>query len=134
MILPALKYLLALVEHRHFSRAAAACNVSQATLSGQIGKLEKSLGVTLFERTNKRVSLTHVGVQILQHARAALQNAQEIESIAMGARDPLVGPIRLGVIPTLAPYLMPLILRPLRKKYPGLVLDLSDDLTNVLID
>jgi LysR family hydrogen peroxide-inducible transcriptional activator len=134
MNLQELKYLLAVVEHRHFSRAAAACNVSQATLSGQIGKLEKSLGVTLLERTNKRVSLTPVGVQIVQHARNAVDQTMEIESIAMGARDPLVGPIRLGVIPTLAPYLMPLILRPLRKKFPGLVLDLWEDQTHVLVD
>src|ERR1700692_690998 len=100
-----LQYLLALAKHKHFSRAAEACNVSQPTLSNQIRRLEKSLGVTLLERTNKRVSLPHVGVEILEHARAALDRTKEIEAIAMAARDPLVGPLRLGVIPTLAPYL-----------------------------
>src|SRR5258708_455721 len=134
MNLQDLKYLLAVAQHRHFGRAAEACNVGQATLSGQIRKLEQSLGVTLLERTNKRVSLTHVGTQILEHARTALDQAKEIESIAQGARDPLVGPLRLGVIPTLAPYLMPLILRPLRKRYPGLTLELWEDQTHALVD
>ena len=134
MNLQDLQYLLALAKHKHFSRAAEACNVSQPTLSNQIRRLEKSLGVTLLERTNKRVTLTHVGNEILEHARAALDRAREIEAIAMAARDPLVGPLRLGVIPTLAPYLMPLILRPLRKKYPGLTLDLWEDQTHALVD
>jgi LysR family hydrogen peroxide-inducible transcriptional activator len=134
MNLQDLKYLIAIATHGHFGRAAEACNVGQATLSGQIRKLEQSLGVTLLERTNKRVSFTHVGVQVLEQARAAVDRANEIETIALGARDPLVGPIRLGVIPTLAPYLMPLILRPLRKKYPGLTLDLWEDQTHALID
>lgn len=134
MNLQDLKYLLAIAKHRHFGRAAEACNVGQATLSGQIRKLEQSLGVTLLERTNKRVSFTPVGNQVLDQARAALERTNEIESIAMAARDPLVGPLRLGVIPTLAPYLMPLILRPLRKKYPGLTLDLWEDQTHALIE
>jgi len=129
-----LQYLLAIAEHQHFGRAAEACNVSQPTLSNQIRKLEKSLGVTLLERTNKRVSFTPVGSQILSHARDALHQTREIESIAQGARDPLVGPLRLGVIPTLAPYLMPLILRPLRKRYPGLVLELWEDQTHTLVE
>ena len=134
MNLQDLKYLLAIAEHQHFGRAAASCNIAQPTLSNQIRKLEQSLGVTLLERTNKRVSLTHVGTQILQHARAALHQAEEIESIAQGARDPLVGPLRLGVIPTLAPYLMPLILRPLRQQYPGLALELWEDQTHALVE
>jgi LysR family hydrogen peroxide-inducible transcriptional activator len=129
-----LQYLVAIAEHQHFGRAAEACSVSQPTLSNQISRLEKTLGVTLLERTNKRVSFTHVGLQVLQHARGALEHAKEIESIAQGARDPLVGPLRLGVIPTLAPYLMPLILQPLRKKYPGLILELWEDQTHTLIE
>ncbi|KAA6465166.1 LysR family transcriptional regulator [Acidobacteria bacterium AB60] len=134
MNLQDLKYLIAIAEQQHFGRAADACNVAQPTLSNQIRKLEKSLGVTLLERTSKRVSLTHVGVQILERARAALHQTQEIESIAQSARDPLVGPLRLGVIPTLAPYLMPLILRPLRKQYPGLALELWEDQTHALVE
>ncbi len=128
------KYLVAVAEHRHFGRAAAACNVSQPTLSSQIRKLEDSLGVTLLERTNKRVELTPVGSQILEHARLALAQAREMEAVAQSARDPLVGPLRMGVIPTLAPYLMPLILKPLRQDYPGLAIELWEDQTRALIE
>ena len=134
MNLQDLKYLLAIAEHGQFSRAAKACSISQPTLSNQIRKLEQSLGVILLERTSKRVSLTYVGVQILEHARAALHQTEEIESIAQGARDPLVGPLRLGVIPTLAPYLMPLILGPLRKQCPKLTLELWEDQTRALVE
>src|SRR5579863_6545218 len=120
MNLQEIRYLVALAEHRHFGRAAEACNVSQPTLSSQIRKLEEELGVTLLERTNKRVDITPVGSQILQHARRALAEAGQMEAVARAARDPMLGPLKLGVIPTVAPYLMPLILNPLRQAYPGL--------------
>jgi len=134
MNLQDLRYLVAVAEHRHFGRAAEACNVSQPTLSSQIRKLEGELGVTLLERTNKRVSLTPVGGQILEHAQRALDEAAQMEAIARASRDPLVGPLRLGAIPTLAPYLMPLILGPLRRDYPGLTVELWEDQTRALID
>lgn len=134
MNLQEIRYLVALAEHRHFGRAAEACNVSQPTLSSQIRKLEEELGVTLLERTNKRVDITPVGSQILQHARRALFESQQMEAVAQGARDPLVGPLKLGVIPTLAPYLMPLILKPLQQSFPGLTLELWEDQTRSLID
>ncbi|MGB6686428.1 MAG: LysR substrate-binding domain-containing protein [Terracidiphilus sp.] len=129
-----LRYLVAVAEHRHFGRAAEACNVSQPTLSGQIRKLESELGVTLLERTNKRVDLTPIGGQILAHARRALEEAHQMEAVARAARDPLIGPLRLGAIPTLAPYLMPLILEPLRRDYPGLTIELWEDQTKSLIE
>lgn len=134
MNLQDLRYLVALAEHRHFGRAAESCHVSQPTLSSQIRKLEDELGVTLLERTNKRVDLTPVGAQILAHARAALAEAQQMEVVARAARDPLVGPLKLGAIPTLAPYLMPLILKPLKQAYPGLTIELWEDQTRALID
>jgi len=134
MNLQEIRYLVAVAEHRHFGRAAEACNVSQPTLSSQIRKLEDELGVTLLERNNKRVELTPVGTQILQHARRALFESQQMESVAQAARDPLVGPLKLGVIPTLAPYLMPLILKPMRQIYPGLAIELWEDQTRSLID
>jgi LysR family hydrogen peroxide-inducible transcriptional activator len=129
-----LRYFAAVVEFRHFGRAAESCNVSQPTLSGQIRKLEEELGVRLLERTNKRVDLTAVGRQILEHAHRALAEAGQIESVARAARDPLVGALRLGVIPTLAPYLLPLILGPLRKAYPGLAIELWEDQTRLLVE
>ena len=134
MNLQDLRYLVALAEHRHFGRAAEACHVSQPTLSSQIRKLEEELGVTLLERTNKRVDLTPVGSQILTHAREALAQAAQMEAVARAARDPLVGPLKLGVIPTLAPYLMPRILKPLRLAYPGLIIELWEDQTRPLIE
>jgi LysR family hydrogen peroxide-inducible transcriptional activator len=134
MNLQELRYLVAVAEHRHFGRAAEACNVSQPTLSSQIKKLEDELGVTLLERTNKRVDLTPVGAQILTHAQRALAEAGQMEAVAQAARDPLVGPLKLGVIPTLAPYLLPLILKPMKQAYPGLMLELWEDQTRWLID
>jgi len=134
MNLQELRYLVAVAEQRHFGRAADMCNVSQPTLSSQIKKLEDELGVTLLERTNKRVDLTPVGAQILAHARRALAEAGQMEAVARAARDPLVGPLKLGVIPTLAPYLMPMILKPLKQMYPGMTLELWEDQTRWLID
>ncbi len=134
MNLQELRYFAAVVEHRHFGRAAEACNVSQPTLSSQLRKLEEELGVTLLERTNKRVDLTPVGRQILDHARRALAETAQIESVARAARDPLVGALRLGVIPTLAPYLLPLIFAPLQKSYPGLAIELWEDQTRPLLE
>jgi LysR family hydrogen peroxide-inducible transcriptional activator len=129
-----LQYLAAVAEHRHFGRAAESCNISQPTLSNQIRKLESELGVTLFERTNKRVVITPVGTLILTHAQRALSEARQMEDVARAARDPMVGSLRLGVIPTLAPYLMPLILKPLRHAYPDLTIALWEDQTRSLID
>src|ERR1700691_2856920 len=110
MNLQELRYLAAVAEYRHFGRAAEACNVSQPTLSSQIRKLEDELGVTLLERTNKPGDVTPVQPQILEHARRASAETGQIESVARAQRDPLVGALRLGIIPTLAPYLRPLML------------------------
>ncbi len=134
MNLQDIRYLVAVAELRHFGRAAEACNVSQPTLSSQIKKLEDELGVTLLERTNKRVDITPVGMQILVHARAALHEARQIDAVARASRDPLVGRLKLGAIPTLAPYLMPLILKPLKQAYPGMTIELWEDQTRALIE
>src|ERR1700735_5801372 len=100
MNLQELRYFAAVVEFRHFGRAAEACNVSQPTLSGQSRKLEDELGVTLLERTNKRVDVTPVGRQILEHARRALAETGQIESVAPGARGSLGGAPRGGALAT----------------------------------
>ena len=134
MNLQELRYLVALAEQRHFGRAAEACNVSQPTLSSQIKKLEDELGVTLLERTNKRVALTPVGAQIVEHAARALKEAGQMEAVAQAAKDPLVGPLKLGAIPTLAPYLLPLILKPLKQQYPSLTIELWEDQTKALLE
>ncbi|MBP7339906.1 LysR substrate-binding domain-containing protein [Niveispirillum sp.] len=128
-----LRYVIAVDDHRHFGRAAEACHVSQPTLSGQIRKLEEMLGITLFERTNKSVIPTPAAEQILPLARAAVEKADAITALAQGWRDPLAGSLRLGVIPTLGPYLIPRILGPLKRDYPKLDLVLWEDITDNLL-
>lgn len=128
-----LKYILAVAETRHFGRAAERCFVSQPTLSGQIKKLEEELGVVIFERTNRSVEVTPIGAAILGHARLLLEQADAIEQVARAHQDPLAGPLRIGAIPTLSPYLMPLLLVPLKRRYPQLKLVLSEEITDSLL-
>lgn len=131
-----LEYLVALSEHRHFGRAAAACYVSQPTLSTQIKKLESELGAPLIERGPRGVLFTLAGEQVLARARTVLSGAEEIRSIARHAVDPRSGVLRLGVFPTLAPYLLPHVVPQIRRSLPDLRLLLveekSSDLTEML--
>lgn len=129
-----LKYLLAVAELQHFGRAAEACFVSQPTLSGQIKKLEEELGVVIFERSNRSVRITPLGEQMLQLARRAVEQVDAMHQLAESAQDPLSGPLRLGVIPTLGPYLMPSVLRPLREDFPRLQLILREEITDLLLE
>jgi len=128
-----LRYVISVAELGHFGRAAIACNVSQPTLSGQILKLEEELGVTIFERVGKQVRLTPVGEQILANARRSVAAANDIVAAARASRDPLAGPIRLGVIPTLAPYLMPFVLPRAARELDKAPLMLMEDLTGHLL-
>jgi LysR family hydrogen peroxide-inducible transcriptional activator len=133
MNLQDLRYLVALAETRHFARAADTCHVSQPTLSTQIKKLEDELGVVLFERTNKRVTPTAVGRQIIAQARVVLEEATKLQHLAQQEHDPMAGPLQLGVIPTLGPYLVPHLLPWLRQEFPTLKLYLREDLTERLL-
>ncbi len=128
-----LRYFIAVADTEHFGKAAARCFVSQPTLSGQIKKLESELGIALFERTNKSVALTPIGQELLGHARRAIEEADAMGDIAKLYTDPLAGPLRLGAIPTISPYLMPLILAPLRSQHPKLRLVLSEEITEMLL-
>jgi LysR family hydrogen peroxide-inducible transcriptional activator len=128
-----LKYIIAVAETRHFGKAAQQCFVSQPTLSGQIKKLEDELGVAIFERTNRSVEVTPVGAAIIAHARQIMEQADAIQQLARAQQDPLAGPLRIGAIPTLSPYLMPLILMPLKKLHPQMKLVLSEELTDTLL-
>jgi len=129
-----LRYLLAIVEHGHFGRAAEACGISQPTLSVQVRKLEELLGVALFERTSKTVAPTAACERLLDHVRAAVAEADAILAVARDLRDPLTGRFRLGIIPTLAPYLLPLIFAPLRETLPTLEVEPWEDQTAALLD
>ena len=128
-----LKYIIAVADTHHFGQAAERCFVSQPTLSGQIKKLEEELGVTIFERTNRAVEVTPVGEAILAHARQMMEQADVIQQLARAQQDPLAGPLRIGAIPTLSPYLMPLVLMPLKKQHPQMKLVLSEELTDTLL-
>jgi LysR family hydrogen peroxide-inducible transcriptional activator len=129
-----LKYIIAVAEYRHFGRAAEHCFVSQPTLSGQIRKLEDELGVVIFERTSRSVEITPAGEAILDHARRLLEQADAIEQLARAHQDPLAGPLRTGAIPTLSPYLIPLVLLPLRQQYPQIKLVLVEEVTDLLLE
>jgi len=128
-----LQYLVALAEHRHFSRAAAASFVSQPTLSTQIRKLEEELGVTLVERTPRKVLLTETGREIARRARGVLAEIDEIKAIAQRTRDPEAGQLRLGIFPTLAPYLLPHLVPLVRARLPRLALLLTEEKTEQVI-
>ncbi len=128
-----LQYLLAVADHGHFGRAAEACHVSQPTLSTQIKKLEDYLGVQLVERANKPVVLTPVGEDIARRAREVVKGAADIVEVARAARDPLAGELRLGVIPTVGPYLLPHLVPELRKAFPNLHALLYEEQTSALL-
>jgi LysR family transcriptional regulator, hydrogen peroxide-inducible genes activator len=128
-----LQYLVAVADHRHFGKAAAACNVSQPALSSQIRKIEDVLGVQLFERTNRRVMITPSGQAVANQARIVLEEAGKIADLTRSAQEPLTGALRLGAIATVGPYLMPYLLAPLRKAYPKLDLFLREGLTEQLL-
>ena len=129
-----LRYLLAVAEHAHFGRAAEACGVTQPTLSVQLRKLEDLLGVPLFERSNKAVTPTAACERLIGHVRAAVAEAEAILDVARTLRDPLAGRFRLGIIPTLAPYLLPLVFAPLREALPALELEPWEDQTAALLE
>lgn len=124
-----LRYFVALAEHQHFARAAAASFVSQSAFSVAIKELETLLGVDLVDRTNKRVTITATGREIAAQARGCLEDIETLVDFAGGAREPLSGRLRLGVIPTIAPFLLPTLLPALRASYPDLDLYLREDLT-----
>ena len=127
-----LKYLVAVAEHRHFGRAAEACHVSQPTLSTQVRKLEEFLGVTLIERNHRQVLLTPIGDKIVEQAQAVLRETDQLVKLAQQARDPFGGEFRLGVIPTIAPYLLPRILPAIRETFPELEIQLTEAQTDVI--
>jgi len=128
-----LHYLVALAEHRHFGRAAEACFVSQPTLSTQIKKLEDELGVPLVERTPRKVLLTEVGRDIATRARDVLNEIEQIRSVARRTLDPESGTVRLGIFPTLGPYLLPHALPLVRAAFPRLELLLVEEKTEVVL-
>lgn len=128
-----LQYLVALAEHKHFGRAAEATFVSQPTLSTQIMKLEDELGVALVERTPRKILLTEVGREIVQRARDVLNEVEQIRLIARRTLDPESGTLRLGIFPTLGPYLLPHVVPQIRERFPRLELLLVEEKTELIL-
>lgn len=124
-----LRYFVALCDHGHFGRAADACFVSQSAFSTAIQDLETLLGAQLVDRTNRQVTITDVGAQVAEQARLCLRDIELLTEIAGNRREPLAGDLRLGVIPTIAPFLLPRVLPQLRRDYPELKLYLTEDKT-----
>jgi LysR family hydrogen peroxide-inducible transcriptional activator len=129
MTLTELRYVVAVAEARHFGRAAERCFVSQPSLSASVKNLEEELGVTLFERGKRGVFLTEAGEQIVAQARRALDEAEGVKRVARQGRDPLKGVLRLGIIHTIAPYLLPQLVASLRRLAPGMPLDVEENTT-----
>lgn len=129
-----LGYLVALADLRHFGKAADACFVSQPTLSTQVKKLEEELGVTLVERAPRKVMLTVAGQDVVARARRILADVEQMKESARRSQDPGSGTLRLGVFPTLGPYLLPHVLPQLQLRFPNLELLLVEEKSDVLLD
>ncbi|MFW5641565.1 MAG: LysR substrate-binding domain-containing protein [Roseicyclus sp.] len=133
LTLKQMRYFDALARHGHFGRAADACAVTQPALSMQIREMERALGTALLERGPRSVSLTAFGEDVLARVREILRTLGEVEDMARAARDRLAGRVRIGVIPTVAPYLLPRIVGDLMARHPGLDLQLRETLTSRLL-
>lgn len=129
-----LEYLVSLAEFKHFRRAADACNVSQPTLSGQIRKLEDELGITLLERTSRKVLFTQSGLLLVEQARQVLREVKLLKEMASNQGKDMTGPLHIGVIPTVGPYLLPYIMPVLKDAFPELELFLYEAQTHRLVD
>jgi LysR family hydrogen peroxide-inducible transcriptional activator len=129
-----LRYLVAVADTRHFGQAAARCYVSQPTLSAQIKKLEEYLGVQLIERHPRRIVLTEIGAQVVARARRIIEASDEIVTLAEMRRDPLAGRLRMALLPTVGPYLLPLVAPKIRKRLPRLELLLYEYQTGPMLE
>lgn len=128
-----LKYLVALADHMHFGRAAAASFVSQPTLSTQIKKLEDELGVPLVERAPRKVMLTPAGREAAERARRIVAEVEQLKEAARRSQDPEAGTVKLGIFPTLGPYLLPHVVPAIRTRFPRLELLLVEEKSDVLL-
>lgn len=128
-----LEYLVALAEHKHFRKAAESCFVSQPTLSGQIRKLEDELGTSLLERSSRRVLFTDSGLQMVAQAKRVLSEVKVLQDMASLQGKEMSGPLHIGFIPTVGPYVLPRVIQPLKKQFPDLSLFLHEAQTKSLV-
>src|SRR5512137_2727489 len=129
MTLTELRYIVAVADERHFGRAAEKSFVSQPSLSASIKKVEDELGVRIFERGKAGVLVTEIGAQVVAQARRTLEEAARVKTVAKQGRNPLAGVLRLGVIHTIAPYLLPGLVAALRRSAPQMPLDIEENMT-----
>ena len=129
-----LRYLCAVVEHGHFGKAARACHVSQSTLSAGILELEEVLGASLLERNNRNLVLTGLGEAVVERARALLVDVEDLVALCQASAQPFTGSLRLGVIPTIAPFMLPGLLHALREAHPAFRPFIREDQSQPLID
>ena len=129
-----LEYLVALSEFKHFRRAADSCNVSQPTLSGQIRKLEDELGIILLERTSRKVLFTQSGMLLVEQARTVLREVKLLKEMASNQGKEMTGPLHIGLIPTVGPYLLPYIVPTLKETFPDLEVFLYEAQTHQLLE
>ena len=134
MTLQQLEYILAVDRYRHFGKAADACNVTQPTLSAMIGKLEEELNAKLFDRNHQPICPTSVGEQVIRQAREVLQQAESIKDIVAEEKQSIAGIFRVGILPTIAPYLLPRFFPQLMKKYPTLDIRVREMKTHEIKD
>ena len=134
MTLTELKYIVAVAREKHFGKGADACHVSQPTLSVAIKKLEGELQVKLFERNANEITVTPLGQEIIRQAQSVLEQAEQIKDIAKRGKDPLAGSLRLGVIHTIGPYLLPDLVRQTIAKLPQMPLMLQENFTVKLLE
>ncbi|MBH9553706.1 LysR substrate-binding domain-containing protein [Inhella gelatinilytica] len=134
MTLTELRYLVAVARERHFGRAAEACHVSQPTLSVAIKKLEEELDVKIFERSSGEITVTPLGQELVRQAQVVIEQAAQMKDIAKRGRDPLAGPLRLGVIYTIGPYLLPELVRQVIDRTPQMPLLLQENFTVKLLE
>ena len=134
MTLTELRYIIAVAQEKHFGRAAAACFVSQPTLSVSIKKLEEELNTRIFERKSNQIALTAVGERLVKQAQLIVEESNKMRLIADQGRDPLLGPLRLGVIFTIGPYLLPKIVRVIFDSVPNMPLVLTEDFTTAILE
>lgn len=128
-----LEYIIALYQHGNFAQAAEKCFVTQPTLSMMIKKLEEELDVVIFDRNKNPIEPTELGLKIIQQAQKIINEIEELKIIAQQGKKELMGKLKIGIIPTLAPYLLPLILDSFSKKYPDIVLEIKEITTNEII-
>jgi len=129
-----LSYALAVEKHLHFKRAAESCSVSQSALSTALNELEKQLGLQIFERDNKKVLVTPIGKQVLEKAQRIKLQLDDLYKLADSQRNELSYPMSIGIIPTIAPYLLPIVLPELTKLYPQLELKIIEEQSHLLVD